>query len=151
MTPMGRDPIPERCQRVRRAAMATHDRETADLSAADISAHTASCDDCREAIERDLRLVVALNATELPRLDRDLWPGVHAAIAGSASVGRRAFAAAVAVLVCWRAAQLLFDLPAPVVNTLLPLTAALILLRPAIRQAFKFGDRPFTASQEGVS
>jgi hypothetical protein len=132
------------------AAMARHDGERADVSAADVSAHMSSCGDCREYIEHDLRVVASLGGTDLPRLERDLWPAVHAAIASPGGVGRRGFVAAAAVLVCWRAAQLAFDLPAPVINGLLPLSAALILLRPAIRQAFTIGDNPLQVSQERV-
>ena len=151
MTPMDPASLPEVCRRVRLAAMALHDGEIADLTADDVQSHVSACDGCREAIAGDRRIVAHLERTVLPHPPRDLWPDVRAAIPGSGRVDRRAFAATAAVFVCWRAAQLAIDLPAPVVNSLLPLAAGLILLRPAIGRAFSFGGVAFEAPPERTS
>ena len=151
MTPMDPAFLPDICRRVRWAAMALHDGEIADLSGDDVTAHVSGCDGCRESIASDRRVVAHLERTELRRPPRDLWPEIRAALPDSGNVDRRAFAATAAVLVCWRAAQLALDLPAPVINGLLPLAAGLILLRPAIGRAFSFGGGPFEVSQEHAS
>ena len=151
MTPMDPASLPDVCRRVRWAAMVLHDGETADLSADDVESHVSACDGCRESIAGDRRVVAHLERTVLRRPPRDLWPDVRAAITGTGIVDRRAFAATAAVFVCWRAAQLALDLPAPVINGLLPLAAGLILLRPAIGRAFSFGGGAFDVSQERLS
>jgi hypothetical protein len=151
VTPMDPVSLPDVCRRVRWAAMALHDGEIADLSADDVTSHVSACDGCRESIAGDRRVVALLDRSVLGRPPRDLWPDVRAAISDSGRVDRRAFAATAAVFVCWRAAQLAVDLPAPVINGLLPLAAGLLLLRPAIGLAFTFGGGAFDVSQERVS
>lgn len=151
MTPMDPASLPDVCRRVRWAAMLLHDGEIADLSAEDVTSHVSACDGCKESIAGDRRVVAHLEGTVLPRPPRDLWPAVEAAISNSGNIDRRAFAATAAMFVCWRAAQLAVDLPAPVINGLLPLAVGLILLRPAIGRAFSFGGGSFDVSQERVS
>jgi hypothetical protein len=151
VTPMDPVSLPDVCRRVRRAAMALDDGEVADLSADEVESHVSTCDGCRESIAGDRRVVARLERSVLSRPPRDLWPGVRAAIPDSGNVDRRVFAATAAVFVCWRAAQLAVDLPAPVINGLLPLAAGFLLLRPAIGRAFSFGGGAFDVSQERVS
>ena len=117
------------CDEVLVALMATLDGERPPLPAVRIEAHLQTCDACRAAALdlRSLHTQLSAVAYEGPRVD--LWPAIGAQVAPAANARRERFAIAVIVALCvaWRAGQLLWDLPLPVVNTLVPLAMLLVI------------------------
>jgi anti-sigma factor RsiW len=117
------------CDEVLAALMAALDGERPPLPAGRIEAHLQACDACRAAAV-DLRaLHQELTDVEYDGPRVDLWPAVSAQVVPSANARRERIAIAVIVALClaWRTGQLLWDLPLPVVNTLVPLTALLLI------------------------
>jgi hypothetical protein len=74
----------------------------------------------------DLQLQERLQSLRYPEAGQNLWPAVRERLQPSANDGlivRRLVPTAVLVIV-WRALQLLFDLPLPVLHPIVPLVAA---------------------------
>jgi hypothetical protein len=115
------------------AAMARLDGEPAGLTSDEIDAHVTGCDTCHAALA-DLTMVYAkLDRLDYDQLDVDLWPMIHRRVAPSTPrqmlrEGRAILGLAV-ILGAWRLAQLLLDLPAPVVNSVVPLVLIVVMLR----------------------
>lgn len=120
------------CERVRQQLMATVDGETAQLGTttnADPRQHLEVCRSCaawaRQLESLDRRFL----GLSYPEASQDLWPIVETRIHSpetNLSIGR--LAALAGVLLCWRALQLLIDLPFPVLHPLVPLAAMLAAL-----------------------
>lgn len=117
------------CERVQMAAMAHLDGERADLSSTEIDAHLAGCQECRAAVAAMATLHPSLNRLDYETLDLDVWPAVHDAITtDSARSERRIVLALATALVVWRFGQLSIGLPAPVVNSVVPLALTMLAL-----------------------
>ena len=79
----------------------------------------------------DLRLQERLQGLPYPEAQQDLWPAVSERIQqfdDSGSIARRLLPVA-AVVIAWRALQLLFDLPLPLLHPIVPLAAAVWAVR----------------------
>ena len=79
----------------------------------------------------DLRLQERLQSLRYPQARQDLWPAVSERIQQldeGASVVRRLLPIA-ALVIAWRALQLLFDLPLPLLHPIVPLAAAIWAVR----------------------
>ena len=79
----------------------------------------------------DLRLQERLQSLRYPEARQDLWPSVCERIQlvdDGGSIARRLLPMA-AVVITWRALQLLFDLPLPVLHPIVPLAAAVWAVR----------------------
>lgn len=66
---------------------AYHDGELSPPDAADVTAHTASCDACRARLEQLDRLERLTSALPEPQPASDLWPGIQAAFASHDTPG----------------------------------------------------------------
>ncbi|HUF26026.1 MAG TPA: zf-HC2 domain-containing protein [Gemmatimonadaceae bacterium] len=127
------------CDEVRMAALAALDGERAGLTSHDVEAHLADCVSCRTALAGLATLHADLGRVDYERLDVDLWPVLERRVAvdvphraGRGDSTRREVGAILGltvVLVAWRLAQLLLDLPAPVVNSVVPLALVVFVLR----------------------
>ncbi len=89
----------------------------------------ASCEDCRRAVADMTRMHARLEQLTYDAPAADLWPGIEAGLRAPVSRERLALGLAIPALFAWRAAQLLFDLPLPVVNAVVPLVGAALALR----------------------
>jgi len=79
----------------------------------------------------DLRLQERLQSLRYPEARQDLWPSVCERIQlvdDGGPIARRLLPVA-AVVIAWRALQLLFDLPLPVLHPIVPLAAAVWAIR----------------------
>jgi hypothetical protein len=126
----------EQCEAIRIAAMARLDRETTP-DVLDVDAHLSRCDGCRQAVA-DLRALHGeLETLPYPSAPVDIWPTLAGRIGAGRS--RRAVAdlKALALLgglaICWRAAQLLLDMPFAPLHLLVPLVVVIAIIR-------RFGD-----------
>lgn len=127
MTTMG----DQKCEDVQAAAMAKLDRELAPLDEQKYAAHVASCPQCREAIDAMTRLYSRLDALTYEPASTDLWPAIHAQIVPRRELARprerRAFEVLAVLVLAWRAAQLMFDVPVPVLNAAVPLAVVIFI------------------------
>ena len=145
---------PPRCDEIRMAALARLDGEPALLTAAEVEAHTGTCRDCQAALPGLSALHGALDRLDYERLEVQLWPAIRQGIvAGSAARSREigALLGLTAALVAWRLAQLLFDWPAPVVNSIVPLALVVFVLRRLTGDPFAIRSSSHLREQEGVS
>ena len=119
------------CDRARLAAMARLDAERVPPTGDELDAHVAGCEQCREAIARMTRLHARLDALSYDTAPRDLWSAIHARIERRPILEtpreRLAFGGLAALVLAWRTAQLVFDVPVPVLNGLVPLAVALLI------------------------
>lgn len=120
------------CDEFQMSAMVMLDGEVAPLSAEEINAHVGNCDVCVAALAG----LTSLNAT-MARLNYDqpgvdLWPTIRASVAAARrpQTGRdmTVIVGLGMTLGAWRLAQLLVDLPAPVVNSTVPLALVAVVL-----------------------
>jgi predicted anti-sigma-YlaC factor YlaD len=120
----------QRCDTVQSAAMARLDGEAAPLTDDEYDTHVAGCQDCRNVIAAMTRLHAGLNAlNDAPALT-DLWPAIEARIVRRQLDNARerlAFVVLAALVLVWRTAQLVFDVPVPVLNALVPLAVAILI------------------------
>jgi predicted anti-sigma-YlaC factor YlaD len=119
------------CEEVRVAAMARLDGEPFGLSSDEIEMHIAVCRPCAMEIAALSALHADLTRADYERLELDLWPTLEPTvnlIVRRRREGRTILALA-AVLVVWRLAQLLLDLPGPVLNSVVPLAIVMVVLR----------------------
>jgi len=120
------------CDDVLIAVLSELDRETDGARPAWIHAHLAECPGCRDAVAGMTRMHASLEHLTYDALAADLWPAVEARLQpGSRSASREALALALIVpaALAWRALQVSFDLQLPVWNVVVPLAAAVIVLR----------------------
>lgn len=121
----GRD---QKCDSVQLAAMARLDGEAIPAGRDDDEAHLAGCEQCREAIARMTRLHARLDALSYDPASMSLWPAIHGRIARRRPSSERvAVAALVALVLAWRTAQLVFNVPVPILNALVPLAAVMLI------------------------
>jgi predicted anti-sigma-YlaC factor YlaD len=141
------------CKQVQMAAMAHLDRERADLAPVEVEAHVASCAECRAAIAAMTTLQERLNQLDYESLDADVWPGLRHAITSETPQPRpesRFVFALAASLALWRLAQLTIDLPAPVVNSVVPLALTVLVLWRVTGDPFAIQVTAHQLQQEGV-
>jgi hypothetical protein len=123
---------PRPCEDVLLAAQALLDGEQSGVTAQEIQAHTTDCAGCRAALEDLATVHAALGRMDYEALDVDLWSGLRPQIAlerprPTPPEGRLIFGLS-GVLIAWRLAQLLLDVPAPVINSVVPLAAVVVVL-----------------------
>ena len=121
-----RDP---RCEEAQLAAMARLDGERAPAGESEDARHAAECERCREAIAAMTGLHARLDALRYDAAPTNLWPAIHARIISRRTSMRErlAFAGLAALVLAWRTAQLVFDVPVPVLNALVPLAASILI------------------------
>ena len=122
-----RDP---RCDTVQLAAMAALDGESAPASDDDYDAHVAGCEECREVIAAMTRLHAELDSVRYDTAVTDLWSAIQGRIVRRRLPGARerlGFGLLAGLVLFWRSAQLLFDVPVPVLNALVPLAVAIVV------------------------
>ena len=119
------------CDEFQMAAMAVLDGEVAPLAADEINAHVANCDACRAALAALTSMNAAVGRVSYDQPGVDLWPAIRASVAPSAQrQAAREMTAIVGLAIAlggWRLAQLLVDLPAPVVNSTVPLVLVAVV------------------------
>ena len=144
---------PPGCDEVQMAALARLDGEPAQLTIAEVDAHTASCDACQAALAGFATLHSALDRVDYERLDADLWPSIRQQLAKDSSYRGEiaALLGLTAALVAWRLAQLLLEWPAPVVNSIVPLALIVVVLRRLTGDPFAIQSASHLRQQEGVS
>jgi predicted anti-sigma-YlaC factor YlaD len=124
---------PHGCDEVRIAVLARLDGERADVAPDQVDAHVAHCPSCRAAIAGLEAIHGDLARVDYERLDIDLWPILEPRVAAEAPTAAsrelRGIVGLTAVLVAWRLAQLVLDLPAPVINSIVPLALIVLVLR----------------------
>jgi anti-sigma factor RsiW len=110
--------------------MARLDGEARPAGDGDDEAHIAGCEECREAIARMTRLHAGLDALSYDAARMNLWPAIHGRIARrrrSSAPERLGVAAMAALVLAWRTAQLVFDVPVPILNALVPLAVVILI------------------------
>jgi Putative zinc-finger len=146
---------PPSCDEVRMAALARLDGEPAGLTAEEVEAHAAGCGACHAALASLTALHAALDRVDYERLDVDLWPAIRQRLPPDPSyrgVETRALLGLAAALVAWRGAQLLLlDLPAPVVNSIVPLALIVVVLWRFTGDPFAIRTSSHVLQQEGGS
>lgn len=117
------------CDEVLVAVMAALDGERTEVAPQAVHAHLQTCGGCRAAAEQMTAAQAQLSGLHYPGPRVDLWPAVGARVARTRARAREATGIALIAAICitWRAGQLLFEWPMPVLNAVLPL-AALILI-----------------------
>lgn len=145
---------PPSCDEVQMAALARLDGEPARLTPEEVEAHAAGCGACHAALASLTALHTALDRVDYERLDVDLWPAIRQQLRPDAShqgVETRALLGLAAALVAWRGAQLLLDLPAPVVNSIVPLALIVVVLWRFTGDPFAIRTSSHVLQQEGGS
>jgi anti-sigma factor RsiW len=105
--------------------MATLDGEAPSSSQDVVSSHLERCSACASEARDLTALHARLAAVRYDGPQVDLWPNVEGELAEAAKQRREWMAIAGVAVVCaaWRAAQLVFELPFPVLNAAIPLIA----------------------------
>jgi hypothetical protein len=120
------------CDEFQMAAMALVDGEAAPMAADEIHAHVVNCEVCTTALAGITSLNAAISRVSYERRDVDLWPTIRASIAPApkpdAPRDMSMIVGLATALGAWRIAQLLVDLPAPVVNSSVPLALVVVVL-----------------------
>lgn len=120
------------CDEFQMAAMAVLDGEVAALAPDEINAHVSNCDVCGAALAGLTSLNVGMARVRLDEPDVDLWPTIRASVVPAPTrQGARDLTVIVGLAMAiggWRLAQLLVDLPAPVVNSTVPLALVVVVL-----------------------
>jgi predicted anti-sigma-YlaC factor YlaD len=133
------------------ATMARLDGEEATMTAGEIDAHLAGCAECRAAVAALTTLQPRLDRLHYESLDIDLWPGVRQAITARQTRSERPFVLVLAAaLALWRLAQLSIDLPAPVVNSVVPLALTVLVLWRVAGDPFSIQVTAHQLQREGV-
>jgi hypothetical protein len=142
------------CDEIQMAAMSRLDGEPAELTPELVDAHTASCAACQDALAGLTTLHAQLSRVDYHHLDVDLWPMIHRHVAPSKSrqVLREsaAIVALTVVLGAWRLAQLLLDLPAPVLNSVVPLVLIIVVIRQLTGDPFAIQVTSHQLQREGT-
>jgi len=146
---------PAMCDDVQMAALARLDGEPAPLTSEDIDLHLASCDACRAAVASLTAMHARLDRMDYEELDVDLWPMMRPRIVAASPRPRRrerrAFIGLAAVLGTWRLAQLLLEMPMPVLNSVVPLALLVLVLWRYTGDPFAIRVTPIQLEQEGAS
>jgi Putative zinc-finger len=137
------------------AAMARLDGEPAGLTSEQVDAHIAGCAACQGALDGLTTLHANLNRGDYyDHLDVDLWPVIHRRVDPRSPhpVLRESVAilGLAAVLGGWRLAQLLLDLPAPVVNSVVPLAMIVVVFWRFAGDPFAIRVSPHQLEREGA-
>lgn len=146
---------PPICEQVRMAALARLDGEPPGMPSDTIDAHIADCGACQAALAGLTSLHRDLGRVDYERLDADLWPALQRHLA--ADVPHRAWPEGrtilglTIVLVAWRVAQLVLDVPAPVVNAVVPLALIVVVLRRLTGDPFAIRLSSPQPQQKGAS
>lgn len=143
------------CEEVRIAAMARLDGEPASMSSDEVQKHVAGCTSCATAIAELTAIHGGLERIEYEGpAGVDLWPAVQQEIGSTVPYRKpkegRVIVALAALVVAWRLAQLLLDLPAPVLNALAPLAVVVFLLRRLAKDPFAIQPSMNQFEQKGV-
>jgi predicted anti-sigma-YlaC factor YlaD len=119
----------QKCDTVQLAAMARLDGESAPVGGDEYESHLAGCEQCREVIAGVTRLHARLEALSDGAAVMDLWPAVHGRIVDQRRSGRErlVFGVLAAFVLAWRTAQLVVDVPVPVLNAVVPLAVAVLV------------------------
>jgi predicted anti-sigma-YlaC factor YlaD len=145
---------PHSCDEVRMAALARLDGEPAGLTSAEIDAHVTGCRSCQTVVADLTTLHADLGRVDYERVDGDLWPALQERVAaGRPHRVRRerwAIAGLAAVLIAWRLAQLLVDMPTPVVNSVVPLVLTAVVLRWLTGDPFAIQLSPHQLQRKGA-
>ena len=116
--------------------MARLDRE-ATPDGPDVDAHLSRCDGCLQFVTALRALHGQLDAMPYPPAAVDMWPTLAGRIGAEPSRQATADLKVLALLgglaVCWRAAQLLLDMPFAPLHLLIPLVVVVAVIR-------RFGD-----------
>lgn len=142
------------CEDVRMAVWALRDGESASMGQAEVDDHLTTCAECRTAVAGIELLDRNLSRVHYERLDADLWPELRPAIATLSRperVSAGALLGLIAVLVAWRIGQLLLDLPAPVVNSIVPFACVVFVLWRLVGDPFAISVTPHHFRQERTS
>ena len=118
------------CDTVQLAAMARLDGESAPASGDEYDTHLAGCEECRAVIAAMTRLHAELGSVSYDTALTDLWPAIQGRIVRRRLLGAReqlGFGVLAALVLVWRTAQLVFDVPVPVLNALVPLAVAIFV------------------------
>ncbi|HEU4891376.1 MAG TPA: hypothetical protein VFT47_07485 [Vicinamibacterales bacterium] len=117
------------CERVRPQLMAALDGESVP-DVTDARQHLSSCSSCERWLKDLESMNSRFHAVSYPRSQVDLWAGVEDRIRlPDASLARRHRLWLIgALVIAWRALQLMFDLPLPMLHPLVPLAAAVAAL-----------------------
>ena len=124
---MARNPS---CDTVQSAAMAKLDGEPAPVTDDEYDTHVAGCQECREVIAGMTRLHTGLDSLNDDPALTDLWPAIEGQIVRRrlpSARERLAFVVLAALVLVWRTAQLVFDVPVPVLDALVPLAVAILI------------------------
>ena len=126
----------EHCEAIRIAAMARLDCDTTpDMP--DVDAHLSRCDGCLQFVTALRALHGQLETLPYAPAPVDVWPTLAGRIGAAPSRRAAADSKALALLgglaICWRAAQLLVDLPFAPLHLLVPLVVVMAVIR-------RFGD-----------
>jgi predicted anti-sigma-YlaC factor YlaD len=121
------------CERVRLQLMAALDGETVpDVmdQRSDARRHLSSCSSCERWLKNLESLNGRFHAASYPRSQVDLCAGVDARIRRPDASPTRTHRLWLigALVIAWRALQLMFDLPLPMLHPLVPLAAAVAAL-----------------------
>ena len=116
--------ISSECERVRIALMAALDGENDPASTLERQ-HLSTCTSCQQWLQDLETVAIKIDGLSYPNPPRDLWMEVEAGIRRSEkrAADARAFWPIVAIVLGWRALQLVVDLPLPLLHTLVPLAA----------------------------
>jgi len=121
------------CERVRLELMSALDGEI-DPKATDprtaARQHLASCSSCERWLKELESMSSRFHAVRYPRPQVDLWAAVEERIRlpDTSPVSTHRLWLIGALVIAWRALQLLFDLPWPMLHPLVPLAAAVAAL-----------------------
>jgi predicted anti-sigma-YlaC factor YlaD len=110
--------------------MAKLDGESVPVKGDEYDTHVAGCEECREVIAGMTRLHARLDSFGYETALSDLWPAIQGRIVRRrlpSARERLAFAVLAALVLVWRTAQLVFDVPIPVLNALVPLAVAILI------------------------
>ena len=121
------------CERVRLQLMSALDGETdPDLTDPRAAArqHLASCSSCQRWLKDFESMTSRFHAVLYPRPQLDLWAAVEERIRvpDTSPTSTHRLWLIGALVIAWRALQLLFDLPWPMLHPLVPLAAAVAAL-----------------------
>jgi hypothetical protein len=126
----------EHCEAIRIGAMARLDRETTP-EMPDVDAHLAQCDGCLQFVTALRALHGQLETLSYTPAPVDMWPTLAGRIGAGPSPQPAADLKALALLglltMCWRAAQLLLDMPLAPLHLLVPLVVVIGII-------YRFGD-----------
>jgi hypothetical protein len=126
----------EHCEAIRMAIMARLDRETTP-EVADVDAHLSRCDACQQFVTALRALHGQLETLPYAPAPVDMWPTLAKRIDATPSrlpvPDLKALALLGGLAICWRAAQLLLDIPFAPLHLLVPLVVVIAVIR-------RFGD-----------